>query len=101
MRITVALLVAALLGSTPRADANELCEAMATDCRAKLLALINGEMVGLDAGIEERKPLMQTVGDVGKADYEVIVGREHGPFCSTTNEAATGPASRRLLPWSR
>jgi hypothetical protein len=53
MRITVALLVAALLGSTPRADANELCEAMATDCRAKLLALINGEMVGLDAGIEE------------------------------------------------
>src|SRR6185436_8978656 len=53
MRISIALLVAALIGYAPHATANEVCEAMATDCRAKLLALINTEMVGLDAGMEE------------------------------------------------
>ncbi len=44
------------------------------------LGIANGKAV--DAGIEGRKPLMQLIGDMGKADRELVVGRKHSrsPF---------------------
>jgi phosphatidylserine/phosphatidylglycerophosphate/cardiolipin synthase-like enzyme len=53
MRVVVAALVAMLLANAAGADADEFCEAAGTDCRARLLAYINREMVRLDIGMEE------------------------------------------------
>jgi len=45
---------AALLAlATGRAAADSICEARAVDCRAKLVAYINAETMGLDVGTEE------------------------------------------------
>lgn len=48
---------AALLAlATGRAAADSICEARAVDCRAKLVAYINAETMGLDVGTEDGEP---------------------------------------------
>jgi len=87
MRIPVALLVAAVVGSAPHATANEVCEAMATDCRAKLLALINTEMIGLDAGMEE-------ITDTVLADAIIARHQAHVPVRLIVEPRRTKPEPR-------
>jgi hypothetical protein len=53
MRIVVPVLAALGLLQAGAATADELCEAAATDCRARLLAYIDRETVRLDIGMEE------------------------------------------------
>jgi hypothetical protein len=53
MRALVSLVAASVVFHALPATADVFCEAMATDCRAKLLAYINAEHIGLDIGMEE------------------------------------------------
>src|SRR5262249_19026016 len=47
-----------------------------------------------DAGRTRRKPLVQLIGDMGKADREPIVGREHRRALRGRTERRSGAASR-------
>ncbi|HXO89808.1 MAG TPA: hypothetical protein VN849_03385 [Stellaceae bacterium] len=64
--------------------------------RLILQGLGGAEGKALDAGIEERKPLMQTMGDAGEADYKLIIGGKHGraPFRAHSDGSPTGASLR-------
>ena len=53
MRTLVSLFAASVFFHAVPASADVFCEAIATDCRATLLAYINAEHMGLDIGMEE------------------------------------------------
>jgi phosphatidylserine/phosphatidylglycerophosphate/cardiolipin synthase-like enzyme len=53
MRVAVSVLTLIVLLCPAAAEADEFCEAAATDCRARLFAYINRETVRLDIGMEE------------------------------------------------
>ena len=61
------VLAAMLLLASPSATAEELCDPAYQDCRAKLIAYVNRETVGIDIGFnlweepESTRPLLNAV----------------------------------------
>jgi phosphatidylserine/phosphatidylglycerophosphate/cardiolipin synthase-like enzyme len=53
MRLLFAIVAALVIAAPTDATADEFCEPAGTDCRARLLAYINREAIGLDVGMEE------------------------------------------------